>query len=284
MTTTTSRLVWISILSAGLLVLTVCGTGQAEVEIFSLRHRNPTDVLPMLNGLLSADGKASADERSNSLIVVDTREAIERIRDYLPIIDQPGRQARVRVRFLEQGSTAERSIAASGRVTGDNWSISTGGRRRTRDGVAVHYRDQRVGRAGTSEYFINVLSGSWAYIKVGKDIPYTERWIDLSRRYGRVQETVVFQRIETGLEVKPVILQDRADVEILPRIAEETAGRQPGVIRFSAASTHVSAPLGQWISIGGSDQSSNEVLRAILARGGAERSSSLSIQLMVESP
>jgi type II secretory pathway component GspD/PulD (secretin) len=284
MATTKSRLVWISILGAGLLALAVCGTGHAEVEIFSLRHRNPTDVLPMITGLLSADGKASADERSNSLIVVDSREAIERIRDYLPIIDQPGRQARIRVRFLEVDSTAERSIAARGRISGDNWSVSTAGSRRTADGVAVQYRQQTVGRTGTSEYFINVLSGSWAYIKVGKDIPYTERWIDLSRRYGRVQETVGFQRIETGLEVKPVILSDHVDVEILPRIAEEAASGQPGVIRFSAASTHVSAPLGQWITIGGSDQAGNEVLRAILARGGVARSSSLSIQLMVESP
>jgi type II secretory pathway component GspD/PulD (secretin) len=282
--TTRSRLEWISILGAGMLILTVWGTGRADVEIFSLRHCNPTDVLPMINGLLSADGKASADERSNSLIVVDSRDAIERIRNYLPIIDQPGRQARIRVRFLEEDSLAERSMAARGRISGDNWSVSTSGSRRTAAGVAVQTRHQTIGRTGTSEYFINVLSGSWAYIKVGKDIPYTERWIDLSRRYGRVQETVGFQRIETGLEVKPVILSDHVDVEILPRIAEEAVGGQPGVIRFSEASTRVSAPLGQWITIGGSDQSSNEVLSAILARGGVSRSSSLSIQLMVESP
>jgi type II secretory pathway component GspD/PulD (secretin) len=281
---TRNRLLWTSILGAGLLVLAVWGTARADVEIFSLRHRNPTEVLPMIKGLLSADGKASADERSNSLIIVDSRDAIERIRTYLPILDQPGRQARIHVRFLEQESAADRSIAAHGRISGNNWSVSTSGSRRPADRVAVQLRNQTAGRTGTSEYFISVLSGSWAYIKVGQDIPYTERWMDLSRRYGHMQETVGFQRIETGLEVKPVILPDHVDVEIMPRIAQEAVGGQPGAVRFAAASTRVSAPLGQWITIGGSDQSSNEVLGAILARGGASRSSSLSIQLLVESP
>jgi hypothetical protein len=40
--------------------------------------------------------------------------------------------------------------------------------------------------------------------------------------------------------------------------------------------------LAQWITIGGADQSANEVLRAILEAGSSRQSSALSIQLMVE--
>jgi type II secretory pathway component GspD/PulD (secretin) len=136
-----------------------------------------------------------------------------------------------------------------------------------------------VSRGGSSEYFINALSGSWAYIRVGQDIPYTARWSDLCRRYGR---PVVFQRIETGFDVKPVIREGMADVEIVPRISETGSGGRPGGVQFAEASTRVQVPLGQWVTIGGSDQSANEVLRAILEAGSSRQSSALSIQLFVE--
>jgi hypothetical protein len=53
-------------------------------------------------------------------------------------------------------------------------------------------------------------------------------------------------------------------------------------VRFAEASTQVQVPLGQWVTIGGSDQSGNEVLNAILEAGSSRQSSALSIQLFVE--
>jgi hypothetical protein len=118
---------------------------------------------------------------------------------------------------------------------------------------------------------------------VGKDVLYNQRWVDLSRRYARVVETVTIQRIETGFEVLPVLLKDHADIEIIPRISHEAsskAGRN--VIRFSELSTHVYAPLNEWVSIGGAEQSSNEVMREILGRGSSSQASHLSVLLLVE--
>jgi type II secretory pathway component GspD/PulD (secretin) len=145
--------------------------------------------------------------------------------------------------------------------------------------VDVRLQDRNISRGGSSEYFITALSGSWAYIRVGQDIPYTARWADLCRSYGR---TVAFQRIETGFDVKPVIRENLADVEIVPRISEMGSGGPHGAVRFAEASTQVQVPLAQWITIGGADQSANEVLRAILEAGSSRQSSALSIQLMVE--
>ena len=254
-------------------------SADAAVEIISLTYRNPTEVLPLVKSMLSPDGKISADERTNSLIIVDSAEAIARVRQSLAVIDAPVRQAMVRVRFQESGQQEQRSVSGGGRVSGDNWSVSTGRRQSTRDGVDVRVQDRSVSRGGSSEYFINALSGSWAYIRVGQDIPYTARWSDLCRRYGR---PVVFQRIETGFDVKPVIRENMADVEIVPRISEMGSGGRPGGVQFAEASTHVQVPLGQWVTIGGSDQSANEVLRAILEAGSSRQSSALSIQLFVE--
>jgi type II secretory pathway component GspD/PulD (secretin) len=267
------------VLAFFLAVFVATFSADAAVEVISLIFRNPAEVLPLVKSMLSSEGKISADERTNSLIIVDSEEAIARIKQSLAVIDTPVRQASVRVRFQESTTREDRSVAGGGQVSGDNWSVSTGRRQRTRDGVDVHVQDRSVSRGGSSEYFINALSGSWAYIQVGQDIPYTTRWSDLCRRYGRA---VVFQRIETGFDVKPVIRENMADVEIVPRISEMGFGGRPGAVRFAEASTHVQVPLGQWVTIGESDQSGNEVLRAILEAGSSRQSSALSIHLLVE--
>jgi hypothetical protein len=92
---------------------------------------------------------------------------------------------------------------------------------------------------------------------------------------------VTVQRIETGFEVMPVILKDHADIEIIPRISH--GGATSRVIRFTEASTRLVAPIGQWVTIGGASQQSNEVIRAVLEAGRGEKSSVTSISLLVES-
>jgi type II secretory pathway component GspD/PulD (secretin) len=132
------------------------------------------------------------------------------------------------------------------------------------------------------EYSITTMSGSAAYILAGKEVPYRQRWTYLSRRYGGYMDTVVLRRIETGMEVTPIVMGNRAQIEITPRISHEDPEGKRGVVRFTKASTVLSAPLGRWVTIGGADQRSNEVIREILKSGSAKRDSSMVISLKVE--
>jgi hypothetical protein len=148
--------------------------------------------------------------------------------------------------------------------------------------VDIRARDRTSEHRERSEYYIQVSSGNWAYIAVGKEIPFSRRWVDLSRRHGRILETTFIRRIETGVDVRPFLMGDRADVEIMPRISHEVPGAPQEVIQFATASTRVTAPVGQWIEIGGTDTQGNEVMSAILESGSSGSRSSLSILLMVE--
>ncbi len=260
-------------------ILAAASSSHADVEVIALLYRSPSEVLPLVKPLLSPEGKISADDRTHQLIIVDSEEAIERIKQTLAVIDRQAPSATIRVRFQETGESQSRSIAGGGRVSGDSWSVSAGRSRQRGDGVDVRAQDRSVNRSGESEYFINVLSGSWAYIRVGQDVPYSAYWVDLCRRYGR---TVVYRRIETGFDVKPIIRENLAEVEIVPRISAMDAEGSTGVVRFAEAATRIHAPLGQWMVIGGSDQRTSEVVRAILEAGGSRQSSALSIQLMIE--
>jgi type II secretory pathway component GspD/PulD (secretin) len=252
----------------------------AETVVIPMQYRTAAEALPMVEELLSSQGRAVADPRTNALLVVDDEASVQRVREFLAGFDQQGKQGRVKVRFEETGSSEDQSVAARARVSGGDWTVTAGGQRR-RDGVDVRLGERSANRQATSEFTVVVVSGSPAYIVVGQDLLFTERWLDLTRRYARVHETVSIQRIETGFEVRPTFLKDHADIEIIPRISG--AGTERGVIRFTEAATRLLAPYGQWVAIAGTSQQSNEVITAILEAGRGERRSVTSISLLVES-
>jgi type II secretory pathway component GspD/PulD (secretin) len=243
----------------------------AEIAIIKIHFRDASELLPMVETLLSPEGKASVDTRTNSIIIKDRRESMDKIREVLALSDKPAGQVRIRLRFQEEDLTRERDISVSGKISGKRGSVAIW--KTKRDGVSVNVRN--------SEVNITVVSGGSAYIRVGKDIPYTERWVYLSRRYAHFVEGVRFRRIETGMEVRPVVAGDQVHIEIVPRISYEEAGGR-GVIRFIEASTRLSIPRGRWITIGGSNEEGNEVIRDILSSGSTQKRSTLSLSLMVE--
>ena len=251
----------------------------AEIAVIKIHFRDASELLPMVETLLSPEGKAFVDTRTNSIIIKDRRESLDRIRKVLAQSDKPGEQVRIRFRFQEEDLSRERDISVSGKVSGKRGSMAIG--KRKRDGVSVNIRDSEANQRHHSESFITVVSGGSAYIRVGKDIPYTERWVYLCRRYAHYVEAVNFRSIETGMEVRPVVAGDHVHIEIVPRISYQEAGKR-GVIRFIEASTRLSIPRGRWIIIGGNREESNEVIRDILSRGSAEKRSTLSLSLMVE--
>jgi type II secretory pathway component GspD/PulD (secretin) len=254
-------------------------TSLSEVSVIKVNYREAADLLPLVQSLLSPEGKASLDERTNSIIVNDTNAAIVEIQAFVATMDKPAEQVRVRFRFKETGFSTERDISTSGRVSGEHGSVAVGGAEE--EGVHVRLQDSRTQHRGQTDSFISVMSGSTAYLWVGKEVPFTQRWLYLTRRYARVVETVEFQRVETGFEVRPVVAGDRVHIEIVPRISS-LEDRERGIIRLTEASTTVTVLRGQWVAIGGTTEQSTEAIRAILSTGSSSSNSTLSLSLMVE--
>jgi hypothetical protein len=254
---------------------------SGEMFFYSMQYRAASEALPSVQAMLSKDGRAVADPRTNALMIDDDGESIQRIREFLAAFDQLGKQVRVRVKFLEGGSSDSSSVAADARASGSGWTATTDPRK-TSDGVDVRLQGRSRENRGSSEYFLSVVSGSAAYIMVGKDVIYTQRWADLTGRHARSVSTVGIQRIETGFEVLPVVLKDHAEIEITPRISHGASGSGRSFIRFAEMTTRLYAPFRQWVTIGGADQGSNEVIREILAAGSRQQGTSLVIRLMVE--
>lgn len=252
---------------------------ERSVKVIHIDYRRAEEVLPTVESLLSPQGSAAVDKRTNSLVVVDTEQSIQRISDFLKDFDQPVEQVAIRVRFSELQAERGGSVSTDGSVSGDDWEVSTG--RKLDDGLSVQLEGRSSTRSGTSEYFINTASGSPAYIVAGTSVPYRQQWVLLSKKYAHVAETTEFQDVETGFEVTPVITGDRAHLDITPRISYLTPGGDRGVVRFTEAATSVTVPLNQWFSLSGATEGSSEVFREILGAGSSRQDSSLSISLMV---
>jgi len=250
-----------------------------SLAVIGIKYRRADEVVPMVKNLLSQDGTVTVDRRTNSLIISDEEESIHNVRAFLENYDKPIQQVSVHVRFEEIRSEEGRSVSEDARISGNGWSVSTGGK--TDDGVDIRVRGGKKDIKGDAEYFIRVASGSPAYILAGKEIPYTEKWLYLCKRYARVTESVMFQHINTGFEVVPVAMGDRVSIDITPRISYEVPGREPGIIRFTRASTRLLPPMDQWVVIGGTSETDNEVIAAILEAGTHTQNSKLTISLKV---
>lgn len=261
-------------------IMVLSGVCLAETVRIQIKYRVASEVLPFVKGMLSPTGEAVVDEMTNSLFITDNEKTIQKIRAFLPEVDVMGRQVRIRVKFQEIHLAGDRSLSAEGSVAGNEWEVSKG--KKKRKSLTIDVRNESNLKHRSSESFISVTSGSSAYIVAGEDIPYRERWIHLSHRYAKLVDTVVFRRVETGFDVRPVVAGNIAHIDITPRISYVSSEEEEGTIHFTSAQTRLSVPLGQWVSIGGTSGKENEVLNAILECGRGDRNSSLSISLLVE--
>lgn len=264
--------------AAAVLLLALPCLADADTAVIPLAYRNATELEPIVQNMISPGGYAGVDERTNSFILKDTPEKIQLIRDMLKRFDQPVRQAKISVRFNETRESTRRGVAASGRVSDGDWSVSTGPPRAD-DGIDVRIDDRRSRRDATADYFVRVMSGSTAYIVTGQEIPYRQEWYSFHGHHG---ETVVFKAVETGMDVKPIISGDQATLEIVPRMSQAGSHGHSGVIRYAEAKTTMSVPLGKWVTIASADRTENGAMQALLARGSRSNDDLFSIEMMVE--
>lgn len=252
-------------------------SSAGEVAVIEVHYRRAAELAPVVKSMLSTDGTVTVSGRVNSLVIVDTPEAIQRVKDFLDRFDRPVEQVRIHVRFHTRGADRESAVSAGGKISNDNASIATGGKRK--DGLDIAIEDGERQLKSDSEFFVVAMSGSPAFIRAGKEIPYN-RGSTFFRRYAPGDETVTWHTVASGFEVTPTIVGDTAHLKIVPRIAYDD--RQDAVIRFFGARTELTTPLGSWVEFGGAADQQNEVVREILSRGSSSEKKSSSMSLMVE--
>jgi type II secretory pathway component GspD/PulD (secretin) len=273
------------VLMVGLLIGTDGLWGSAQVaaseKVVQIRvvHRDAAEMLTLVKPLVSQYGFVSADVPSNSLIVIDEPANVDRITRFVAQIDQPVPQLKIRVQYGYQDAEKEQSISTRGKIEVGDATIGVG--KKKDEGIDIDLKSDRRQRLLDSEYTVTVRSGSTAYISSGYDVPYPERWARLSRKHGHIHRTVTFKKVDTGYDVRPVLMGNNVQIEIMPHISyiNPRGLRQP--IRFAEAATRLLVPLGEWVEIAGTTASQQEINREILGGGRTSGDRQLSMRLMV---
>ncbi len=257
-----------------------CSVSPAsEVAVIKVQYRWAAELAPIVKSMLSADGTVTVSDRVNSLVIVDTLKTIQRVQALLDQLDRPVEQVRIHVRFHTMGADRDRAVAAHGRISNDKVSVATGGKKK--DGVEIYIEDRERRQKSDSEFSVIAMSGSPAFIRAGKEIPYNSSSA-FFRRYAPGGDTVTWKNVESGFEVTPTIVGDNAHLKIVPNITYDD--RKDAVIRFLGAQTELTTPLGRWVEIGETEGQQNEVIREIISHSRSRGKTFRTMSLMVERP
>lgn len=258
-----------------------CGRSvAADVAVIRIKYHWASDILPIVQSMLSPEGTVTASKRINSLIVVDSQDSIQRVRNYLNVHDKPFEQVRIHVRFYENRVDAAGAVSADVKASGDNISVATSGKEE--DGADLSLKSGNRSQDNFSEIFVFGTSGQPVFVRAGQKIPYIGRWPDYTRRYSTGGAGAMFQSVETGFEVTPTTAGDLVHLKIVPRAAYGEGNE--AIIRFYGAQIELTASYGQWVEIGGTNSQSNEVIKEILTQGNKRNDRPISMLLMVDKP
>jgi type II secretory pathway component HofQ len=124
------------------LILFYSVSSANEVAVIKVQYRRAAELVPVVQSMLSAGGSVTVSQRVNSLVIVDSPEAIRRVHAFLEQFDKPVEQVRIHVRFNTAGSDEESAIAARGRYSKDKVSVAVGGKKK--DGVDISLEDREL--------------------------------------------------------------------------------------------------------------------------------------------
>lgn len=263
---------------------------QSVLEVITLRYRTADQIIPLLEPFIDRSGSLSGMQ--NQLIVRTSPANLAELRKIIDQVDARPRQLLVTVRQDVDLATARRETELSGRVgIGDSAGIAVPGSRGRNEGLVVQggsgdtfvrgriaARDVVASDANTQR--VQVLEGNVAFIRIGQSVPVPSRQV-VQTPYGtQVVESTQFRDLNTGFQVLPRVAGDTVTVEINPQ--RERPGRYPGTANVQGVSTVVSAPLGEWMEIGGTSSSGSMQSSGNLGQRSDTGTERRSILLMVQ--
>jgi type II secretory pathway component HofQ len=280
----------LSVLAActGLMGILVAANAYADnrtLTTIAMRHQLPSQVLPLIQPLLT--GGSTAAEFNNQLVLNVTDEELAKIRQLLGVIDRQPRQLLITVRTPGSSTARNRGVAVDGSIGNDNVRIGTGsGRVGNDDELRIGIEDTTSNESGTQQQQVRAVEGMPAQISVGVTTPVTSSYTLANGQRVANQE---YYPVNQGVNVVARVIDGRVTLEIDQQ--NDKLANQKGIhgtsvsgvpngysrgtydapaIRTQSISTQVSGRIGEWIPLGSINQSSDSDSRGL---GGVSQSS-----------
>ena len=224
------------------------------IEVIALQSRTVDEVLPLLQPFVGSD--ATLTGMGSRLVIKAAPRQVDEIRQLLAELDRPPRQLRITVDKDDDTLRGSRGYNASADIKlGDNSQISINSPGKPVDSSRAHVqlRDRSTTTTRTSKQFVQAMEGQPAYISSGLRVPLrtTDGYYGAGGPYYR--STTQLYDVTGGFYVVPRVSGEVVTLEIMQH--DDRPGRQRGVIDTQRVNTQVQGRLGDWIDLGGLDQS-----------------------------
>lgn len=259
-----------------LLMMSFSAFAETEFKIITLQHLFASDLLPIVEPMVGADGAANG--MNNQLIVRAGPERMREIEAIVAKLDVARVNRKITVKASNNVQTQQERTEANGAVKVGKVTVANDRRAAPNTG-RVEVDSNSSNSTQNSNQFVSVLDGERAFIRVGQSVPFTQEWVTITRRYVQIERTTDWREISTGFAVRPRTVGNQVELEITPRIAKLNSS---GYIDFEDLKTTLRVNLGDWVDIGGTMQTNDDVSRKILGLQNISSQQKSSLMIKVE--
>ena len=244
----------------------LAGAAELVTEVIPAGYRSAEELAEVLRPLVPEPGSVSG--LGSQLVVRTTRENLSELRRVLASIDRPPANLQISVRRsldaeIRRDLAAARVRLGRGAVRADvgdpRIRLPPGG------GAGVRLEHSTGTRRDDEHQTLRVLEGREAFIRAGESVPVGERSVVVTGSGAIVSGGTRYEDFTSGFRVRPQLVGERVTLTVVP--VRRTLGGD-GRAEILEGATTVSAELGRWIRIAGSDDVS-EASRA--GTSGARR-------------
>jgi hypothetical protein len=271
-------------------MLATVALADYPLKIFPLKHRSAEELIPVIRPMLGPGENIGG--MNYQLFVRASDKGLRDIEQLLAELDRARKNLKITLQQDIARSDESESQGLSGEVRlGDTRTLLPGKAPSGSGGLVIGGRQDdslryKITRStGSSQdnasQFINVLEGAPAFIRVGQSLPYVQRFLAFAGNRIVYGQDTQFLNVTTGFDVLPRLNGDRVELEIAPRLSF-AGSRGVQDVRFQELSTTVSAKLGEWVELGGTDSSRDEISRAIFETASTQSGERRMVRLKVE--
>lgn len=220
-----------------LLALLAARSPQAdprELSVIELRHRPPEELIPLIRPLLSPADAAIPNR--NQLLLKASPATLQEIRALLEQLDKAPHRLLITVSQNRQAGGETSGIGIRGRIDPARPSGS-------RLGVqGDSFRSETLSDTASTQQ-VQTLDGHSSVIRIGTEIPAPSPF------------GTGFHSATTGFSIAPRLTGSGVLIDIAPWSDRLHSG-PPGIIETQNARTTLNARLGEWLEIGGYEETS----------------------------
>ena len=251
---------------------------HALVEVFEIHYSDASKMVNVVEALLSAEGKISVAETSNSLIVRDYPKNIAEVKKLLARIDKKPSTIVINVKFVEEEEAREVLAGLSFKISGPGWSVATDSAKGA-DGVAVSLKASVDTLKSTKTQFIRILENRKGKIFYGEEHPVTNVQRHVYPGGEVVSRDTSFKKAGTSISVTArKVEKGKIMVSLTPQTGKYN--KEDGTYSTKSASTTVVVDDPGTIVIGGLDGAESSSTAGIPVGVGSKKRTSSSVMIL----